>query len=455
MKINNKTKALIITIAVTTSPLLLISNAQAADTIITDLSPQIFFLDTFTNDGATDWTIRADEDDAGGYFQIRDQIGPTNAVVLQINHSANNSNSLMVDSSGDVNLANGSVFIDKSTNNVGIGTSTPATSIHLLNSNTPTIRLDQNGGFGAQSWDIAGNEANFFIRDSTINPRTLPFRIKPGSPTSSIYIHPEGVGIGSTNTPEAKLDVTGDIKASFNGANTTSGLVELFKMSVNNTNTGEFSDAGFAMENARSGFSWAFRTLENTGGFAASKQGTGAKEFEVRNPTTVASNVELHLANGARNVNGQWLNASSRSYKENINELSGADAMQALKGLKSVTYQFKRDKDNTQRVGFIAEDIPALLATKDRKTVDSLQIISVLTKAVQVQNEALKVQEKSLQDVKVKVKAKDAKIAGMEATIAKLILMQEQMAKTMEARFTPFAAESFKVNQQITALNRE
>ena len=84
--------------------------------------------------------------------------------------------------------------------------------------------------------------------------------------------------------------------------------------------------------------------------------------------------------------------------------------------------------------------MPALLATKDKKTVDSLQIISVLTKVAQLQNEALQVQEKSLQETKADIKAKDAKITAMElknvdmeAKIAKLMQMQEQLAKTMEA----------------------
>ncbi len=239
------------------------------------------------------------------------------------------------------------------------------------------------------------------------------------SPPNSLVVSTAGdVGIG-TAAPLARLDVSGDIKTSYSGANSASGLVELLKMSVNNSDAGQFSDAGFAMENARAGFSWAFRTLENTGGFAASKQGTGAKEFEVRNPTILASNVELHLANGASNVGGQWLNASSRSYKENINELSSEDAMQALKGLKSVTYQFKRDNSKEQRVGFIAEDVPALLATKDKKTVDPLQIIAVLTKAVQVQGESFQAE----------MKAKDARIAKMQEQLSTFDLLKQRLSK--------------------------
>ena len=61
------------------------------------------------------------------------------------------------------------------------------------------MRLEQNnsGGFTAQTWDVAGNEANFFVRDVTGGSR-LPFRIRPGAPTSSIDINASGnVGIGT------------------------------------------------------------------------------------------------------------------------------------------------------------------------------------------------------------------------------------------------------------------
>jgi hypothetical protein len=62
----------------------------------------------------------------------------------------------------------------------------------IKGTNTPGIRLAQSGGpFGTQTWDVAGNEANFFVRDTT-NGSTLPFRIRPGAPTSSIDIGANG-----------------------------------------------------------------------------------------------------------------------------------------------------------------------------------------------------------------------------------------------------------------------
>jgi hypothetical protein len=57
---------------------------------------------------------------------------------------------------------------------------------------TPGINLVQTGrSFAAQTWDVAGNEANFFVRDVTGGNR-LPFRIRPGAPTSSLEIAATG-----------------------------------------------------------------------------------------------------------------------------------------------------------------------------------------------------------------------------------------------------------------------
>lgn len=86
---------------------------------------------------------------------------------------------------------------------MGIGTSTPATDIDIKIGDTPTVRLQQDGtsGFAPQTWDMAGNETNFFIRDAT-GGSTLPFRIRPGAPSNAIFVDTDGdVGIG-TSSPD-------------------------------------------------------------------------------------------------------------------------------------------------------------------------------------------------------------------------------------------------------------
>ena len=90
-----------------------------------------------------------------------------------------------------------SLFVD-SAGRVGLKTAAPLTDLHLNDGDTPTIRMEQNNasGFAAQTWDMGGNEANFFIRDLTGGSK-LSLRIRPGAPTSSIDVAANGnVGIG-------------------------------------------------------------------------------------------------------------------------------------------------------------------------------------------------------------------------------------------------------------------
>lgn len=74
--------------------------------------------------------------------------------------------------------------------------------------NTPLVRLAQSGtSWPAHTWDIAGNEANFFIRDVT-GDNHLVFRVMPNTPHNSLVLAENGIGIG-TQTPESRLHVKG------------------------------------------------------------------------------------------------------------------------------------------------------------------------------------------------------------------------------------------------------
>lgn len=148
------------------------------------------FDDTSTSAGfaTNNWQIRANAQASGGgsFLAFVDQgatgNSETGTLVFQVDAGAP-ANSLRVSSGG----------------NVGIGTATPVLDVHANTTDTPAIRLEQNnsGGFTAQTWDIGANEANFFVRDVTSGSR-LPFRIRPGAPTSSIDISATGnVGIGT------------------------------------------------------------------------------------------------------------------------------------------------------------------------------------------------------------------------------------------------------------------
>jgi hypothetical protein len=144
------------------------------------------------------WQIRANSSAAGGasFLGFVDQgaagNSETGTIVFEVDAGAP-ANALKVSSTGKV----------------GLRTATPVLDLHITTSDTPAQRLEQTnqGGFTAQTWDIAGNEANFFVRDVTGGSR-LPFRIRPGAPTSSLDISATGnVGIG-TASPAFPLDVS-------------------------------------------------------------------------------------------------------------------------------------------------------------------------------------------------------------------------------------------------------
>ena len=109
------------------------------------------------------------------------------------------------------------------------------------------------------------------------------------------------------------------------------------------------------------------------------------------------------MGSGAHvSVGGVWTNASSRSLKENISELSLDQAFSALKELNPVTYNYKNQKEETY-AGFIAEDVPELVATPGRKGVSALDMVAVLTKVVQEQQRALEQLKEEMADLRRRI----------------------------------------------------
>lgn len=161
---------------------------------------QIRFEDTSAPDGgfpSMDWTIGANETASGGknLFFIDDE---THRIVT-IEGGAP-FNSLYINPAGML----------------GLKTASPQLELHLSDGDSPGIRLEQNTGMGysAQTWDVAGNETNFFVRD--VNTNMIPFKILPGAQDNSLVVHPSGnVSLGLTGQPPAdpgtKLYVNGSL----------------------------------------------------------------------------------------------------------------------------------------------------------------------------------------------------------------------------------------------------
>ena len=325
---------------------------------------------------------------------------PTNNWQIRANSSASGGESFLgfVDQGASGNSETGTIVFSvaagtpansvkvSSTGKVGFRTATPVLDLHMNTSDTPAVRFEQNssGGFTAQTWDIAGNEANFFVRDVTGGSR-LPFRIRPGAPTSSIDIAASGrVGIG-TATPGGNLHIAGPATADvFNGIGVDLIAGPAFNFGYSGASFGRSSgffnvrpDASAAAPNP----SLRFMTVNVQRMIITN---TGNVGIGTTNPTN-----PLQMASGAFvSAGGVWTDASSREVKQDIRSLTGEEARAALERLDPVKFAYLADPAE-RHVGFIAEDVPDLVASKDRKTLSPMDIVAVLTRVVQEQQKAI------------------------------------------------------------------
>ncbi|WP_291844252.1 hypothetical protein [Maricaulis sp.] len=192
---------------------------------------------------SNDWRIVVNDTGNGGasYLGIEDSTAGRMPFRVEAGAPAN---TLYVEADGDV----------------GIKTANPVVDLHIVEGNTPTVRLEQDGsdGFTPQTWDLAGNEANFFIRDVT-NGSQLVFRIEPGASENRIFVESDNdVGIG-TNNPSEFLHVrgtAGDTRVRIEEASATQSRREMLRL-VNKGNP------ELVLENTGNGNSWIMHAGRN------------------------------------------------------------------------------------------------------------------------------------------------------------------------------------------------
>ena len=209
---------------------------------------------------SNDWQITFNDSANGGAnkFSIDDIDGGRTPFTIEAGAP---SNSLYVDDGG----------------RLGLGTSIPVVDVHIKSGNTPTLRLEQDGssGFTPQTWDVAGNEANFFIRDAT-NGSTLPFRIFPGAPSNALNIEAStgDVGLGDTS-PDAAFEVERSdgsaqiLVTETNGTASSRTLLDL----VNNGNVAIHLDNGNNV--------WEFQSSDTANSFRINNLGNPSPEMEL------------------------------------------------------------------------------------------------------------------------------------------------------------------------------
>ena len=303
-----------------------------------------------------------------------------------------------------------SLFV-ASTGKVGLRTATPLLDLHISTSDTPAQRLEQTsaGGFTAQTWDIGANEANFFVRDVTGGSR-LPFRIRPGAPTSSLDINASGnVGVG-TASPGSKLHLFGaaaaDTFAAFGPSAAAAGADGL-----NLGYGGGSLGAGGAFLNAHSATGTAGKLIlatdagtrmtivtAGTGGNVGI--GTDTPAAQLHTTATVRFAGVAGCASGIQSNGSGDLSCivSSRQFKNIAGELPANVALANVMALRPQTGSYK-ETPNVPEHWLIAEEVaavdPALIGLADGKpyVVKTQNVVADLVAVVQQQTKLLERQQ--------------------------------------------------------------
>jgi hypothetical protein len=318
------------------------------DTIrLKENNDRIQFDDTSTSAGfaTNNWQIRANSSASGGasFLAFVDQgatgNSETGTIVFEVDAGAP-ANSLKVSSGG----------------NVGIGTATPVLDLHINTTDTPAMRLEQNnsGGFTAQTWDVAGNEANFFVRDVTSGSR-LPFRIRPGAPTSSLDISADGDTGINTASPNLKLEVLGSAGLPVNNGTVPTGITRFSQSGgagVIDFGFGGASGAGWVQATSSANLATNFQFLINPNG---GNVGIG---------TTAPTDTLSVNGTASKPGGGTWAVFSDERLK-NIkgNFTSGLSAVMKLQPLR---YEYKPDnamgiKSTGEHIGFGAQAVQQVI----------------------------------------------------------------------------------------------
>ncbi len=212
--------------------------------------------------------------------------------------------------------------------------------------------------------NIKGRE-NFLVK----------FRKETEGGNSQVYDNGNQVGIGTTN-PKQRLEVNGSIQIHEQNSSVAGLMI-----------TQSSGETGYIMHNRASTLTIGAGSQDR---ITIDREGNvGIGVSKPRHPLEMASGA--HVTAG-----GVWTNSSSRDKKENIAELSTEQARMALMQLEPVLFNY-RNEVAEEYVGFIAEEVPDLVASRDRQSLSTMDIVAVLTKVVQAQQKRIEELEARLE----------------------------------------------------------
>lgn len=305
----------------------------------------------------------------------------------------------------------------ESDGDVGLGTSNPVVRLHMIDGDTPALRLEQDGssGFQPQVWDVAGNETNFFVRDAT-GGSTLPFRIQPGgAPSSSIHIRNTGnVGIGTSSATQP-LHVRrsdGSAKVLVEEASSTEAARELAHYQNNGTVTFRFTDTQ-GTASAADDFNWIAGLRTNN-------------QFIITLVGTIAS--PLWSMDSSGNVTATSFNpTSSRELKEGFEAVDAREVLARLSELPIAEWQYRDDVSGARHIGPTAEDFKAAFGLNgpDEQHLSLTDLSGVALVAIQGLHQEIETKDDEIARLEEDNRELSDRLEALERLVASLALSGE------------------------------
>ena len=390
----------------------LVPQTIAANIVASSTNPHVYFDDT--DETGTEWSWYGNESFMGLYnwdeteyviliddrasmrlnmdhnsFAIQDEFSND---IVDIHESA--PLSLVIDSDGDVKLVNGNVFVDNSTNRIGIGTTVPQQEVHIDSSSTPTIRLDS----GAEVFDLGvfGGDFNIGLITGGQSGKAL-----------TIEDHNGYVGIWEEN-PESVLDVKSPDGVAQIRVEDTAGANNTVGTTINNINNGP---ASMRFHDTYNNETLIFRTTKS-GGIA----------FD--NPDSVGE-IEFAVEKGGRAkftgdvlVDGVVVHASSRELKENFKLVDPKDALDKVNALEIAEWNYIDTDDQIKHIGPVAEEFyEAFNLGETRNGISSVDSAGVALLAIQGLSQQLNDKDRKIEALRLE---KNTQVTTLETRVSEL-----------------------------------
>ena len=197
--------------------------------------------------------------------------------------------------------------------------------------------------------------------------RLVRFKGEHEGGNSQVFDDGNFVGIGTTE-PKQRLEVNGSIQVHDQNSSVAGLMI-----------TQSSGDTGYVLHNRANTLTIGAGSVDRI-----TIDRNGNVGFSVERPSH-----PFEMASGAYvSEGGVWTNSSSRVLKQDVRALTADDANAALAALQAVHFRYRQDSAEAH-LGFIAEDVPELVATGDRRGLSPMDIVAVLTRVIQEQQERI------------------------------------------------------------------